>query len=186
METTGKKILGIELGSTRIKSVLIDENARVLAKGSHSWENRLENGLWTYSVADMEKGIASSFASLQSDYRAQTGESLTRLDALGVSAMMHGYIALDEKDNFLVPFRTWRNTNTARASEVLTEKLGFNIPMRWSVSHFAEAVMGREKHVGNVSFLTTLAGYVHYRLTGEKALGIGDASGMFQIGRAHV
>ncbi len=181
METTGKKILGIELGSTRIKSVLIDENARVLAKGSHSWENRLENGLWTYSVADMEKGIASSFASLQSDYRAQTGESLTRLDALGVSALMHGYIALDEKDNFLVPFRTWRNTNTARASEVLTEKLGFNIPMRWSVSHFAEAVMGREKHVGNVSFLTTLAGYVHYRLTGEKALGIGDASGMFPV-----
>lgn len=181
MKTTVKKILGIELGSTRIKSVLIDENARVLAIGSHSWENRLENGLWTYSVADIENGLASSFASLKADYMEKFGERLTRLDALGVSAMMHGYIALDDKDNLLVPFRTWRNTNTARAAELLSQRLNFNMPMRWSASHYAEAVMGHENHVKDIRFLTTLAGYVHYRLTGEKVLGIGDASGMFPV-----
>ncbi len=170
-----KRILGIELGSTRIKSVLIDENARVIAQGSHEWENKLENGLWTYSLEDVWQGLSSSYASLCENY----GEAIEALDAIGISAMMHGYLAFDKNDELLVPFRTWRNTNTARAADELTKELSFNMPQRWSASHFYQAVLNKEEHVKEVTFLTTLAGYVHWMLTGERVLGIGDAAGMF-------
>ena len=176
-----QKILGIELGSTRIKSVLIDEAANVIAQGSYEWENTLVDGLWSYSLDDVEKGLQASYAELTAVYRAKFGEELTEIDAIGISAMMHGYLAFDNKDNLLVPFRTWRNTNTETAANELTELFKFNVPMRWSVSHFYQAVLNGENHVKNVCFLTTLAGYVHYKLTGKKVLGIGDASGMFPI-----
>ena len=169
-----KKILGIELGSTRIKSVLIDENAAVIASGSYEWENKLENGFWTYSIEDVISGLQASYASLVENY----GEDITSLDGIGISAMMHGYLAFDKDDNLLVPFRTWRNTTTAQAAEELTKALSFNMPQRWSGSHFYQAVLNKEEHVKDVSFLTTLAGYVHYLLTGKKVLGIGDAAGM--------
>ncbi|MBQ7789085.1 MAG: ATPase [Clostridia bacterium] len=170
-----KRILGIELGSTRIKAVLIDENARVIAQGSHEWENKLENGLWTYSLDDVWQGLSSSYASLCQNYK----EPIENLDAIGISAMMHGYLAFDKNDELLVPFRTWRNTNTAEAASELTSALGFNMPQRWSASHFYQAVLNKEEHVKDVTFLTTLAGYVHWMLTGERVLGIGDAAGMF-------
>ena len=172
-----KKVLGIELGSTRIKSVLIDENATVLAQGSFEWENKLENGYWTYSLEDVWQGLQKSFASLCESF----GEKIEELDSIGISAMMHGYLPFDKDDNLLVPFRTWRNTTTAKAAEELTRELGFNMPQRWSGSHFYQAVLNGEEHVSRVTFLTTLAGYVHWMLTGEKVLGIGDASGMFPI-----
>ena len=174
-----KKIVGIELGSTRIKSVLIDESAKVLAQGSHEWENQLVDGLWSYSLEEVWGGLQHSFASLAADYRTKYGKKLTSVDSIGISAMMHGYLALDKDGNLLVPFRTWRNTNTAAAANELSELLQFNIPMRWSVAHFYQAVLNNEPHVKNVVFLTTLAGYVHYRLSGSKVIGIGDASGMF-------
>jgi len=170
-----KKILGIELGSTRIKSVLIDENATVLAQGAHEWENKLENGFWTYSLDDVISGLQSSYASLVSNY----GKEITSLDSIGISAMMHGYLAFDKDDNLLVPFRTWRNTTTAQAADELTRELDFNMPQRWSTSHYYQAILNGEEHIPSVSFLTTLAGYVHYLLCGEKVLGIGDAAGMF-------
>ncbi|MBE6611624.1 MAG: ATPase [Ruminococcaceae bacterium] len=176
-----KKILGIELGSTRIKAVLTDECAAVIAQGAYEWENQLVDGLWSYALADVETGLQASFAALAADYRAKFGEPLTELDALGISAMMHGYLAFDEKDVLLVPFRTWRNTNTEQAANELTELLSFNIPMRWSVSHFYQAVLSGEAHVKDVSHINTLSGYVHYRLTGRRVLGMGDASGMFPV-----
>ncbi len=169
-----KKILGIELGSTRIKSVLIDENATVIASGSHEWENKLENGFWTYSLEDVWTGLQSSYASLLENY----GEEITSLDGIGISAMMHGYLAFDKNDNLLVPFRTWRNTTTQEAAEELTKALNFNMPQRWSGSHFYQAVLNKEEHVKDVTFITTLAGYVHWKLTGKRVLGIGDAAGM--------
>ena len=172
-----KKVLGIELGSTRIKSVLIDENASVLAQGSFEWENKLENGYWTYSLDLVWEGLQKSFASLCENY----GKKIEKLDSIGISAMMHGYLAFDKDDNLLVPFRTWRNTTTAQAADELTAVLGFNMPQRWSGSHFYQAVLNKEEHVKDVTFLTTLAGYVHWMLTGEKVLGIGDAAGMFPI-----
>lgn len=170
-----KKILGIELGSTRIKSVLVDEHAKVIAQGSFEWENRLVDGLWSYSLEDVTKGLQASYADLVSNY----GKAITTLDSVGVSAMMHGYLAFDSQDNLLVPFRTWRNTNTGGAATELSALFNFNVPMRWSVAHFYQAVLNGEPHVKDVAFLTTLAGYVHYRLTGNKVIGIGDASGMF-------
>lgn len=172
-----KKILGIELGSTRIKSVLIDESGAVIAQGSHDWENQLENGLWTYSLEAVWSGIQASYGAMCQSY----GEPIAHLDAIGISAMMHGYLAFDKNDNLLVPFRTWRNTNTAKSAEELTRALGFNMPQRWSGSHFYQAVLNGEEHVKDVTFLTTLAGYVHWMLTGERVLGIGDASGMFPV-----
>ena len=174
-----KKILGIELGSTRIKSVLIDENANVLAQGSHEWENQLVDGYWSYSLECVWLGVQDSFAKLAANYKTEFGKMLTQIDSIGISAMMHGYLALDDNDKLLVPFRTWRNTNTAIAAGELSELLQFNIPMRWSAAHFYQAVLNKEPHVKNIAFLTTLAGYVHYRLTGNKVIGIGDASGMF-------
>lgn len=176
-----KRILGIELGSTRIKSVLIDEAANVIAQGSYEWENTLVDGLWSYSLDNVKQGLQISFLSLAESYKEKYGEPLTSVDAIGVSAMMHGYLAFDKDDHLLVPFRTWRNTNTQSAAEELTELFKFNIPMRWSVSHYYQAALNGENHVKNVCFLTTLAGYVHYKLTGKKVLGIGDASGMFPI-----
>ncbi len=175
------KILGIELGSTRIKSVLIDEYANVVSQGAYEWENQLVDGLWSYSLEDVEKGLQSSYADLAKNYREKFGEELTEISAIGISAMMHGYLAFDENEKILVPFRTWRNTNTEEAADVLTERFEFNVPMRWSVSHYYQAVLNGEPHVKSVSFLTTLAGYVHYKLTNKKVLGIGDASGMFPI-----
>ncbi len=176
-----KKILGIELGSTRIKSVLIDENTTVIAQGSFEWENTLVDGLWSYSLENVEFGLQTSYEALAADYKAKYGDELTEIDAIGVSAMMHGYLAFDKNDDLLVPFRTWRNTNTESAADELTELFKFNIPMRWSVAHYYQAILNGEEHVNNVAFLTTLAGYVHYKLTGKKVLGIGDASGMFPI-----
>lgn len=170
-----KHILGIELGSTRIKSVLTDENGNVLAQGSHEWENCFSDGLWTYPLEEVKEGLQASYADLVKNY----GRAIENLDAAGVSAMMHGYLAFDEKWNLLVPFRTWRNTNTGAAAEELTKLFGFNIPLRWSVAHYYQAILNREEHVDKVAHLTTLAGYVHYMLTGKNVLGVGDASGMF-------
>ena len=172
-----KKILGIELGSTRIKSVLIDEKATVLAQGAYEWENELVDGLWSYSLEEAERGLQESYRDLIRNY----GEVLTTVDAIGISGMMHGYLAFDKNDRLLAPFRTWRNTNTARAAGELTELFRFNVPMRWSVSQYYESVLDGLTHVRDIAFLTTLAGYVHYRLTGKKALGINDASGMFPV-----
>ncbi len=176
-----KKILGIELGSTRIKSVLIDEETAVIAQGSYEWENELVEGLWSYSLDEVERGLRASYANLTANYKLKFGEVLTEVSAIGISAMMHGYLAFDKNEKLLVPFRTWRNTNTEKAADKLSKLFEFNVPMRWSVSHYYQAVLNGEDHIKDVAFLTTLAGYVHYKLTGKKVLGIGDASGMFPI-----
>ena len=172
-----KRILGIELGSTRIKSVIIDENAVVLAQGGYEWENVLVDGLWSYSMEEVDKGLQTSFSELAKNY----GQPIETVDAIGISAMMHGYLAFDENDNLLAPFRTWRNTNTAEAAAELSELFRFNVPMRWSVSQYYQSVLDGLSHVGKVAHLNTLSGYVHYRLTGKRVLGIDDASGMFPI-----
>ena len=177
----GQAVLGIEFGSTRIKAVLIGADHAPIASGDHAWENRLENGLWTYHMDDVWAGLQDAYRHLKADVQRKYGVRLTRLKALGFSAMMHGYLAFDKQGRLLVPFRTWRNTNTAQAADALTALLGFNIPQRWSVSHLYQAVLNNEAHVKDVDFLTTLSGYVHWQLTGEKVLGIGDASGMFPI-----
>ena len=176
-----KKYLGIELGSTRIKAVLIDENYALLASGAHDWENRLEDGYWTYSLNDVRTGVQDAYSKLALEYLNKFGEKLTTFDSIGVSAMMHGYLAFDKDGRQLVPFRTWRNTTTEQAAAQLTERFSFNIPQRWSVAHLYQAYLNKEQHVESIAFLTTLAGYVHLLLTGEKVLGVGDASGMFPI-----
>lgn len=173
--------LGIELGSTRIKSVLIDGKATVIAQGSFEWENTLVNGLWSYSLEDALNGLQASYAELVAAYKTKYGKELCELSAIGISGMMHGYLAFDRNDHLLVPFRTWRNTNAEQAAQELTELFDFNVPMRWSVAHYDQAILNGEPHVKDVAFLTTLAGYIHYKLTGRKVLGIGDASGMFPI-----
>ena len=178
---SGQTCLGIELGSTRIKAVLIGPDYAPLASGSHDWENRFENGLWTYSLEDVRAGLQDAYAKLAADVEGQYGVKLTKVRAMGVSAMMHGYLAFDKDDNLLVPLRTWRNTVTGQAAAELTQLLGFNIPQRWSIAHLHQAILNGEDHVKNVAFFTTLAGYVHWLLTGEKVLGVGDASGMFPI-----
>lgn len=172
-----KRILGIELGSTRIKSVITDENAVVLAQGGYEWENTLVDGLWSYSMDEVEKGLQASYAELVKNY----GQPITTVDAIGISAMMHGYLAFDENDNLLAPFRTWRNTNTGVAAAELSELFCFNVPMRWSISQYYQSVLDGLDHVKKVKHLTTLSGYVHYRLTGKRVLGIDDASGMFPV-----
>ena len=177
----GRAFLGIEMGSTRIKAVLIDGDGTPLASGGHNWENRLEDGLWTYTLEDVWTGLQDAYAEMAADVQKQYGVAVTRLAGMGFSAMMHGYMAFDGEGNLLVPFRTWRNTNTQQAAEELTELLQFNIPQRWSVAHLYQAILNGESHVPQVRFFTTLAGYVHWKLTGEKVLGIGDASGMFPI-----
>ena len=176
--------LGIELGSTRIKAVLTGPGGQILASGAHDWENHFENGFWTYPLDEVWSGIRDAYASLAADYQARRGEPLRQIGALGVSAMMHGYLPFDRDGNQLAAFRTWRNTTTGPAATALTERFHFNIPQRWSVAHLYQAILNGEDHVGNVAFLTTLAGYVHWQLTGEKVLGVGEASGMFPIDSA--
>jgi len=177
----GKTALGIELGSTRIKAVLIGEDHQPIASGSHEWENRYENGVWTYSLEDIWRGLQESFRNLRKDALEKTNIPLQTTGAIGFSAMMHGYMAFDRGDNLLVPFRTWRNTITGESAEKLTSLFQFNIPQRWSIAHLYQAILNKEPHVRDISHLTTLAGYVHWKLTGQKVLGVGEASGMFPI-----
>jgi sugar (pentulose or hexulose) kinase len=177
----GRTALGIELGSTRIKACLIDEDAVVLATGVHEWENRLEDGVWTYPLDAVWTGLREAYADLVATAAVTHGAEPVAFGAIGVSAMMHGYLAFDEDGELLVPFRTWRNTSTAAAATALSERLGVNIPQRWSVAHIYQAVLDDEPHVARIRSLTTLAGYVHRRLTGRGVLGVGDASGMFPI-----
>lgn len=178
---TGQAVLGIEFGSTRIKAVLTDGAGAVLAMGSFEWENKLVDGLWTYSLEDIWKGLSACYKDMKQNVAKSYGVTLRRLKALGFSAMMHGYMAFDSAGELLVPFRTWRNTNTARAAKELTELFHFNIPLRWSIAHLYEAILEQETHVPKIDYMTTLAGYIHWRLTGQRVLGIGDASGMFPI-----
>lgn len=177
----GKTYLGIELGSTRIKAVLIGEDYSPVASGGHAWENRLENGIWTYSLEDVHNGLRSCFRSLNEDVERKYGLTITRVGSIGISAMMHGYLVFDDRGELLVPFRTWRNTITGQAASDLTQLLRFNIPQRWSIAHLYQAILNGEEHVSQIAFLTTLSGYVHWMLTGRKVIGIGDASGMFPI-----
>ncbi len=177
----GKAILGIEFGSTRIKAVLIDGENKPIAQGSHQWENQLVDRLWTYSVKAIWEGLQNCYADLRENVKTLYGEELKSLAGIGISAMMHGYMAFDAQQQLLVPFRTWRNTNTAKAAAALSELFNFNIPLRWSIAHLYQAILNGEEHVPDIHFITTLAGYIHWQLTGEKVLGIGDASGMFPI-----
>ena len=177
----GKAILGIEFGSTRIKAVLIDEENKPIAQGSHTWENQLENGLWTYSIDAIWNGVQDCYSDLRANVKKEYGIEIENLAAIGVSAMMHGYMAFNDKEEILVPFRTWRNTNTGKAAAELSELFVYNIPLRWSISHLYQTILNKEEHVKDITFLTTLAGYVHWQITGEKVLGIGDASGMLPI-----
>lgn len=177
----GNTTLGIEFGSTRIKAVLIDEDHTAIAVGSHEWENRYENGVWTYDLDEIWAGLQACYADLQQQVYDQYDTPIETLAALGFSGMMHGYMPFDANENLLVPLRTWRNTTTGPAAEALTELFQFNIPLRWSIAHVYQAILNEEPHVGGIAYLTTLAGYIHWQLTGEKVLGIGDASGMFPI-----
>ena len=177
----GKSILGIEFGSTRIKAVLIDEAGKPIASGSHEWENQLLDGVWTYSLDAVWSGLQDCYADLLSDVKKQYGVAITSFASIGFSAMMHGYLAFDANDELLVPFRTWRNTITGEAASELTKAFNYNIPQRWSISHLYQSILNKEDHVKNIAFFTTLAGYVHWKLTGCKVLGVGDASGMFPI-----
>lgn len=177
----GKTFLGIELGSTRIKAVLIGEDFSVLAKGSHNWENKLENGYWTYTLEDIHKGLKACYTDLCCDVQKQYNHNLTTIGAMGISAMMHGYLAFDENDNLLTPFRTWRNTTTAEAAAKLTAALHYHIPQRWSIAHLYQAILDQEAHIPQIAHVTTLAGYIHYLLTGHRFVGIGEASGIFPV-----
>ncbi len=178
---SGKSVLGIEFGSTRIKAVLVDENNTPIASGAHDWENRLENGIWTYTLEDIWTGLQDCYKKMTEDVQKQYGVAVEKLGAIGFSAMMHGYLAFDRAGELLVPFRTWRNTITQEASEALTEAFQFHIPQRWSIAHLYQAILNGEAHVPDVDFITTLDGYIHWQLTGEKVLGVGSASGMFPI-----
>lgn len=177
----GKAVLGIEFGSTRIKAVLVDEDRKPIASGAHDWENRLENGVWTYTLDDIWTGLQDCYKKMAEDVMEQYGVKVEKLAGIGFSAMMHGYLAFDKNGNLLVPFRTWRNTITQQASEALTEAFQFHIPQRWSIAHLYQAILNGEEHVPQVDFFTTLDGYIHWQLTGEKVLGVGSASGMFPI-----
>ena len=178
---SGKTALGVEFGSTRIKAVLIGEDHMPIASGSHDWENRYENGVWTYSLEDIWTGLQDSYSKLSKDVFENYDVPLRTIGAIGFSAMMHGYMAFDKDENLLVPFRTWRNTMTEKAAEKLTDLFQFNIPQRWSIAHLYQAILQKEPHIKDISYQTTLAGYVHWKLTGQKVLGVGDASGMFPI-----
>ena len=178
---SGKAVLGIEFGSTRIKAVLIDDTNAPIASGSHEWENQLVDNIWTYSEEAIWEGLQHSYREMAEDVKRKYGVVVKNLAAIGFSAMMHGYMAFDAAGNLLVPFRTWRNAITAEASEKLTELFQYNIPQRWSIAHLYQAMLNGEEHVKDISFQTTLAGYIHWKLTGEKVLGVGEASGMFPI-----
>lgn len=177
----GKTSLGIEFGSTRIKAVLIDDTYTTIAAGDYGWASHLEDGLWSYSQEEIWIGLQTAYAALAEDVENAYGEKLIRVGRIGFSAMMHGYLAFGKDGELLVPFRTWQNTNTSEAHEKLSELFQYNIPERWSIAHLYQAVLNNEEHIGKVDFFTTLAGYVHWKLTGKKVLGVGDASGMFPI-----
>ena len=177
----GETSLGIEFGSTRIKAVLVGKEHAPIASGSYEWENQLVDSIWTYSLEDIWKGLQTSYQELAKDVKEQYGEILTKIGSMGFSAMMHGYMPFDEEDNLLVPFRTWRNNITEQATDVLTPLFGQQIPQRWSIAHLYQAILNGEEHVKDITFFTTLAGYIHWKLTGKKVLGVGDASGMFPI-----
>ena len=177
----GRTALGIEFGSTRIKGVLIDYDGNILATGSHEWENRFENGVWTYRLPDAEDGMRSCYKAIKEEVKEKYGVILRTTGAIGVSAMMHGYIALDKDNRQLAPFQTWRNTNTTEAADELTELFDFNIPLRWSAAHLYQRMLDGEEHAADISSVFTLAAYIHYRLTGCKVIGVGDAAGMFPI-----
>lgn len=177
----GKTALGIEFGSTRIKAVLIREDNKPIASGSHDWENRYENGIWTYSLEDIWNGLQDAYRKMAEDVQKQYQEELTVIGSIGFSAMMHGYMPFDKKGELLTPFRTWRNNITEKASEELTELFQYHIPQRWSIAHLRQAILNGEEHVKDIDFLTTLEGYIHWKLTGEKVLGVGEASGMFPV-----
>ncbi len=178
---SGKTALGIEFGSTRIKAVLIDEDHQTIASGSHDWENRYEDGLWTYALEDVWTGLQDSFQNLNNEISEKFEAKLQHIGAIGFSGMMHGYLPFDKDDNLLASFRTWRNTITGESAEQLTKLFQFNIPQRWSIAHLYQAILNKETHVKEIRHLTTLAGYVHWKLTGEKVMGVGEASGMFPI-----
>lgn len=178
---SGKAVLGLEFGSTRIKAVLVDEDHHPIASGDHEWENRLDHGIWTYTLDDIWQGLRDSYRKMAEDVKAKYDTVLTSIGAIGFSAMMHGYMAFDKEGNLLVPFRTWRNNNTGEAAKSLTELFQYNIPERWSIAHLYQAILNEEEHVKDIAYITTLAGYIHWKLTGEKVLGVGDASGMFPI-----
>ena len=177
----GKAILGIEFGSTRIKAVLVDAAGKPIASGTHDWENQLVDGIWTYSLDAVWEGLRDCYRDLAENVKTQYGVELQTLAAIGFSGMMHGYMAFDENDHLLVPFRTWRNTITGQACEELSPYLNFNVPQRWSVAHLYQAILNGEEHVSRIKFQTTLAGYIHWQMTGEKVVGIGEAAGMFPI-----
>ncbi len=180
----GKAVLGIEFGSTRIKAVLIDEDCRPIATGDHEWENQLVDGIWTYSLEAIWTGLQDCYGKLVRNVEETYGVSLTKLGALGISGMMHGYLPFDKEGNLLVPFRTWRNTITAQAAGELTKEFSFNIPQRWSIAHLYQAVLNEEAHVPEIAQINTLAGYIHRKLTGESIVGVGEASGIFPIDSA--
>ena len=182
--TEGRTALGIEFGSTRIKAVLTDETTAPIAQGSHQWENRLVNNIWTYTMEDIMTGLQACYRDLARDVREKYGRELTTIGSIGISAMMHGYMAFDKNGVLLAPFRTWRNTITQEASEKLTELFQYNIPQRWSIAHLYQAILNGEAHLTELDYLTTLAGFIHWKLTGKKVLGVGDASGMFPIDTA--
>ncbi|WP_227873719.1 xylulokinase [Enterococcus florum] len=177
----GRTSLGIEFGSTRVKAVLIGSDRTPIAGGSYDWENRLEDGIWTYSLEDIWKGLRVSYRKMATEVFEVYGETLTTIGSIGFSAMMHGYLVFNREEKLLVPFRTWRNAMTAEAETRLTEALDYNIPQRWSIAHLYQAILNKEPHVKEIDFFTTLAGYIHWQLTGQKVLGVGDASGMFPI-----
>lgn len=177
----GKTYLGIELGSTRIKSVLIGADYKSLASGGYGWENKLIDGIWTYDLKDVWIGLRESYRSLVSEVENLYGTSLEKVAAIGISGMMVGYLVFDKNDRQLIPFRTWRNTITAEASKQLTQLFGFNIPQRWSIAHLYQALLNNESHINKIAFLTTLAGYVHWRITGHRVVGVGDASGILPV-----
>lgn len=177
----GHVSLGVEFGSTRIKVVLIDSKQTPIASGSYNWENQLINGIWTYSLEDVWTGLQAAYRNLKLDVAKKYQVPLKKIGQIGFSAMMHGYMAFDKQGHLLVPFRTWRNTITCQAAKELSELFDFNIPERWSIAHLYQAILNKEEHVSNIAYLTTLAGYIHWQLTGEKVLGVGDASGMFPI-----
>ena len=181
---SGRAVLGIEFGSTRIKAVLNDEHNKPIAQRSHEWENRLENGVWTYHIEDVWAGLQDCYADLRADVLKRYGIGIKKLAAMGFSAMMHGYIVYDREGELLTPFRTWRNTITGQAAEALTREFNYNIPQRWSIAHLYQAILNGEEHVGRIDYLTTLAGYIHWQLTGRRVVGVGEASGMFPIDTA--
>lgn len=174
-------VMGLELGSTRVKAVLLDKNHNTIATGGYDWENHFENGVWTYHMDEIHMALQKCFADLQKDVKSKFGEEIKTLGAIGISGMMHGYLPFDKNMNLLAEFRTWRNTITGEAAQKLTGLFDFNVPQRWSISHLYQAMLNKEPHVSDIDYLTTLAGYIHMRLTGERVMGVGEASGMFPI-----